>query len=292
MEATVFSKQIAALRKRRGLTQEQLGALMGVSAQAVSKWEKGGAPDVELLPSLAEHLGVTIDTLFGCGEKELEDMPMRLKRWLDSNPAEGRLWALFRLLAQTFQYLIPMGVEIASLPNDTCYPASLWEEDGRETWMRSQFVLEDGVALGVLSENFPLYLLLPEPPEGYAQHFAENDEYRRLFAALSKPGCLEILCYLYSKKKAYYTPEAVARRVSLPLEAVQELMETMKRCNLLRQETLEVAEGQQLVYILHDSQAFVPLLYFARWLMESKEAWICGWEDRDRPILEKKGWKK
>lgn len=154
MEATVLSKQIAALRKRRGLTQEQLGALMGVSAQAVSKWEKGGAPDAELL-SLAEHLGVTIDTLFGCGEKELEDMPMRLKRWLDSNPAEGRPWVLFRLLAQTFQYLIPMGIEIASIPNDTCYLESLWEEDGRENWMRSQFVLEDGVALGCCRKIFP-----------------------------------------------------------------------------------------------------------------------------------------
>ena len=51
--------RIAALRKKRGLTQEQLGSQVGVSAQAVSKWENGGAPDVELLPALADRLGVT-----------------------------------------------------------------------------------------------------------------------------------------------------------------------------------------------------------------------------------------
>ena len=49
--ANILSERIAELRRERGLTQEQLGQPLGVSAQAVSKWEKGGAPDVELLPA-------------------------------------------------------------------------------------------------------------------------------------------------------------------------------------------------------------------------------------------------
>ena len=49
-----LSRRISELRRTRGLTQEQLGRLAGVSAQAVSKWEKGGAPDVELLPEPTE----------------------------------------------------------------------------------------------------------------------------------------------------------------------------------------------------------------------------------------------
>ena len=55
--ASLLSERIAELRRARNLTQEQLGQLVGVSAQAVSKWEKGGAPDVELLPALADRLG-------------------------------------------------------------------------------------------------------------------------------------------------------------------------------------------------------------------------------------------
>ena len=89
--------RIAALRKKRGLTQEQLGSQVGVSAQAVSKWENGGAPDVELLPALADRLGVSVDALFGRQEREVQDMGALLGRWLRSQPGSRRLQYLFEL---------------------------------------------------------------------------------------------------------------------------------------------------------------------------------------------------
>lgn len=64
-------KNIAALRKAHGLTQTQLGERLGVSGQAVSKWEKEkNLPDVMLLPQIAKELGVTVDRLYqepACG---------------------------------------------------------------------------------------------------------------------------------------------------------------------------------------------------------------------------------
>lgn len=57
--------QIKALRQARGITQEILSEALGVSPQAVSKWERGEAiPDVALLPELSTYFGVTIDELF------------------------------------------------------------------------------------------------------------------------------------------------------------------------------------------------------------------------------------
>lgn len=288
METAKLSEQIMTLRKNRGLTQEQLGARLGVSAQAVSKWEKGGAPDVELLPGLAEHLGVTIDTLFGRSEQELEDMPNRLNRWLAAFPPQERMMALFRLLAESFQSLTQFEMKIDAPLWDTCYTENLRQADGEKTWIRSKVILDCGMALGVLSRDFPLYLLLPEPKGGYRQHFAENEEYRRLFAVLSRPGSLEILEFLYGKQHAFFTPDAVAKHTDLPSEKVQELMAEMEHCHLLDQKTLEVAEGSLPVYILHDTRAFVPFLYLARWFMQSGEAWFYGWDERERPILETK----
>ena len=56
---------IKQLRTQRGVTQEQLGDALGVSYQAVSKWENETTfPDVALLPELAVYFGVDIDTLF------------------------------------------------------------------------------------------------------------------------------------------------------------------------------------------------------------------------------------
>ena len=44
--------QISQFRKAAGLTQEELGEAVGISGQAVSRWECGGAPDVALLRCL------------------------------------------------------------------------------------------------------------------------------------------------------------------------------------------------------------------------------------------------
>ena len=61
-----LGKRIAMLRKNQGLTQEQLGEKLGVSAQAVSKWENDIAcPDITMLPLLADVFGVTTDELLG-----------------------------------------------------------------------------------------------------------------------------------------------------------------------------------------------------------------------------------
>ena len=57
-------QKIQALRKGRGLTQEQLAARPGVSRQAVSRWELDETlPDTQNLLPLKEALGVSIDTL-------------------------------------------------------------------------------------------------------------------------------------------------------------------------------------------------------------------------------------
>lgn len=65
-----FGTRIKNFRLRRDLTQERLAELLGVSAQAVSKWETGAScPDISLLPTLSAALGVTLDELFATSEE-------------------------------------------------------------------------------------------------------------------------------------------------------------------------------------------------------------------------------
>ena len=57
---------IMRLRKEAGMTQEQLANALGISYQAVSKWENGvSCPDISTLPLLADLFSVSIDSLFG-----------------------------------------------------------------------------------------------------------------------------------------------------------------------------------------------------------------------------------
>ncbi len=61
-----LNEKIAELRKEKGMTQEELAALLGVSGQAVSKWESGVCcPDIGLLPDIADIFGITLDELMG-----------------------------------------------------------------------------------------------------------------------------------------------------------------------------------------------------------------------------------
>lgn len=61
-----LGEKIKELRTRDGRTQENLADALGVTSQAVSRWEKGGSyPDMEMIPSIANYFGISIDELFG-----------------------------------------------------------------------------------------------------------------------------------------------------------------------------------------------------------------------------------
>lgn len=73
--------KIKNLRLERNVTQEALAEHLGVTAQAVSKWERGvAAPDISLLPELSVFFGVRIDDLFELNNKERME---RIERMLE-----------------------------------------------------------------------------------------------------------------------------------------------------------------------------------------------------------------
>lgn len=64
MDAGLTGALIAQMRHERGLTQRQLGEMIGVGDRAVSKWERGaGCPDISLIGPIAGALGITTDDL-------------------------------------------------------------------------------------------------------------------------------------------------------------------------------------------------------------------------------------
>lgn len=97
MESSL-GKQIAQYRKQLGMTQEGLAGKLGVTNQAVSKWETDqSCPDIQLLPKLADLFGVTIDALFG-RETEPEQVPIIGDLpWADDNTLRAVLYIGRRL---------------------------------------------------------------------------------------------------------------------------------------------------------------------------------------------------
>lgn len=78
MQKLAVGKILQGLRKAKGITQEQLSEILGVSCAAISKWENEQMyPDISFFPILARYFNVSIDCLFGFSneltEKEYND---------------------------------------------------------------------------------------------------------------------------------------------------------------------------------------------------------------------------
>ena len=76
--------RIARRRKELGMTQEDLAVKLGVSAQAVSKWENDAScPDISLLPQLVKALDITTDELLTGKTSEVRMLPENQRKSLD-----------------------------------------------------------------------------------------------------------------------------------------------------------------------------------------------------------------
>lgn len=86
-----IGNNIKRIRKQLGLTQEELAMHVGVTPQAVSRWENGtGMPDISLVVPLAKTLRVSTDSLFGINEEKYDSqIYINLKRNIEKIEADA-----------------------------------------------------------------------------------------------------------------------------------------------------------------------------------------------------------
>lgn len=96
-----LSEKIYSCRKKLGLSQEGLAQQLGISRQAVSKWETGESePDIQKLRLLAKTFGVSVDWLLAEDEEEPNPEPPP-----QSPPVEERLPAFLRRMVRRYGWL-------------------------------------------------------------------------------------------------------------------------------------------------------------------------------------------
>lgn len=148
MELKIGTK-IVELRRKKGMTQEQLAAILGVSAPAVSKWETDSScPDIALLCPLARALGTNVDTLLSF-EEELSQESMgqymneiiRLSRQGETGAAEERLNGLLR----AYPSHIPLKFCAMSALTVFDMNERQGEEETRQRWRRQKKELAQAI---------------------------------------------------------------------------------------------------------------------------------------------------
>ncbi len=82
---SMLAENIKRFRRERNMTQEDVAAELGVSYQAVSRWETAASyPDIELLPNIAALFGVSMDILFGMDKNSEEQLLMKFDKEYDA----------------------------------------------------------------------------------------------------------------------------------------------------------------------------------------------------------------
>lgn len=86
-----FGENLRTLRQNAGVTQDRLAEYLGITSQAVSRWESGTCyPDLEFLPGIASYFHTTVDALLGCdrAEQEQNDAVLAMSALLSAGKRE------------------------------------------------------------------------------------------------------------------------------------------------------------------------------------------------------------
>jgi|GEM_PF-512700 len=234
MRELCFSKSIAELRKKAGVTQEELAAALHISSQAVSKWETGvNQPDTQTLAALADYFRVSIDYLYYGEPLVCDDLYLQATETVAAHGMMSReaYETALRLFAAAHH-----GISQCNLVNDGDFlyetPAHISNENGLS--------LLSGRGYGAIVTRAFFTHITAETlsfSEGLLKTLASPNALRVLAAVI---GMSDISCYELREKLP-----------TLKEEELNEALDTLKNARLLKEkESKHKALGK--TYTVHE----------------------------------------
>lgn len=251
-----LSENIKRFRLKKDLTQEQLAARLGVSAQAVSKWETSDTyPDGALLLPLAGELGVSLDELFGNDAVSMPDLSRRILSLIRSAEPKSRFPLARDICWQLERALFNCRMEI-----DKGYdPSEL--KDLRNS---SYISLDEGFTM-VSNGEEPFFALFPQPENGFGHFLNDKDALLGIFAALSHEDTVNALIWLYRKTENYVFESAVlARECGVGEDRIDRVMEELSLLRVVRKQELTVNDRQRILFRSRPTHILIALFLIAR----------------------------
>ncbi len=290
-----IGKQIGKLRQQAGVTQEKLGQAIGVTTQAVSRWECGGTPDAALLPVIADFFEVSIDELFGReGWRSDETLEQKIVREIATQPKKERFDRAYELCRS-----VRDGVLTEQMGELAAYDLPQYGDDIGWNHMYAAVIDNEGAIWMKMMREDKRFLLAPEPKNGFGSVLETPEEYEKLFALLGKPGCMKVLMYLYASN-GEQSPKCSVRWVSegvgLPEEQTADLLRALTGAGLLDCQRIRITGSEELEsYSLKSAVggAILFTLLSARDCIFQPQVFAPQWEQRDFPLMvsDKAGYK-
>ena len=276
----MIGKQIASLRKEKGIKQEELAKYVGVSTQAVSKWENGGVPDTELLPKIADFFSVSVDSLFGRNITDYSDLRSALIKKICDTPRDERFKLVFNYCWDMERALMPSGhtIEDSSIEDYE-------KEISTDAQHYSSMMQNDGFTRMGIANRSQYFLIVPDPKSTDKAYFNGID-YPSFFKDISDNDFWNACVYLNKRdyKKAF-TTALFTNKLGINDEKAGDILSKLKKYKMVYSTQIEMDDEIQTVYHFNPTPSFIALLIFAREIIEKPEIFAYYSGGRDTPYL-------
>ncbi len=280
MGIETMGKRIAALRKESGVKQDELASFVGVSTQAVSKWENGGAPDIELLPKIADFFSVSVDYLFGRSFTDYSDMQSALIEKVNSAPPEQQFKQIFNYCWDMERALMANknSIERGSIED---YENELDENAQRYSSMMSDY----GFTRMGIANRLQYFLIVPETRDTDAAYFNGID-YPAFFKDFSDADVFYACVMLHKREgdKAF-TENLLVNKLKIDVDKAKQILIVLEKYNLIYKTQIEMDDEIQTVYNFRPTPSFAAFLIFAREMIKTPNYFIYYSGGRKKPYL-------
>lgn len=251
-----LSENIKRLRLEKNLTQEQLAVALGISAQAVSKWENSETyPDGAILVPLANKLGVSLDELFGNRSVFMSDISRRIITLLHNADGSERFH-----LARDICWQIERGLfNCRSVLEEKYDPDEIWN------LQNASYILEDNGFTLVSNGKEPFFSIFLSSEDGFGDFLNEKEDLQKIFKALSRTDTVNALVWLYHKNENYIFESAFLSKVcDIPSEKMNTVLDDLLLLRVIRKRELAVNGQKRTLYDSGPNQNVIALFLIAR----------------------------
>ena len=295
-DTNTFSTNLQALRKKKGVTQEQLATYLGVSPQAVSKWENGSYPEGDLLPKISEYFEVSISYLYGQETEKKSFEQIILDELYAIHEKESKESASLHKEYYDKLLDIAWAGQIACWKNNKYYYKRGVPEEG----VRTASVVSDDAGFAYFNLNLDkqYYALVREPEDGFSSYLKLSEDLRSFFKGLGEPGVLEILFFLMSMcMLEAVSVSTLSEIIGMDVDKVQKIMDNLterdKGARVIQCVKVVKTDGIEKAYSIEPSGIvpFITLLLSTDSLINPPYGYTMqvgnrskAWFDRDKVI--------
>lgn len=277
MDVSIIGKQIAAMRKEKGIKQEELASAVNVTPQAVSKWENGSAPDIALLPQIADFFGVSIDYLFGRETDTPADATTAFMKEITMLKEDEKHDGIFLRCWDMERACLGFTDE-----DDIKRIESSISQD-QQTY--SAYVNDHGFTSMGIANRIRYFLVVPNVKDADKALF-DGIDYCSFFWDLSNKDVFDTCVALHRREKGRaFTVEFLADKMGITSQRTREVLDVLKKWDLIVTLSLETDEKEQTVYNFKPTQSFLSLLIFAREMIDPPRHLNFHMDHRKKPYL-------